>query len=276
MTFDEAWDRVGEYRPSRPLAEGDLARIRRLAAEANAIDAWFEEAVNAGENGNGSHTPMSTPGHGSPKTPDHPLRADTTSRTRAPRGPTLRKGPGGMPVHLNKYDGTAFPSPFLVQFQACAEFMEWNEQERVEQFHAHLQGSAALAVEDRPAVRLTYAEMVRMMRQKFGPPEDQRWAHRLRMSRRRRGVGESLYALYRDIKRTAARAFPEVSEGLRGMYAVSAFTTAVYDTELVADIMEGRPRDLDEAYLLALDAEATREARAVQNEREGSLTPPLE
>src|SRR3989442_9036459 len=90
---------------------------------------------------------------------------------------------------------------------------------------------------------------------------------------RQRNVGESLRALYQDVRHLLMLAYPGPQNDLRDQLAVEAFVDSLDDAELEVRVKDHFPATLAEAFQTALRLEANRpklkrqEENTVERER---------
>ena len=152
----------------------------------------------------------------------------------------------------DKYNGTTSVESFFAQFETCARYNEWNERDKVAYLKWCLSGTAAQLLWDiGPSARLTYNELVRKIRQRFGSEgQEERYQTELRTRRRKRG--ESLQSLYQDIRRLMSLAYPGETSRIGEQIAKDAFLTALDDAHLELRCREQEPKDLDTALRIAV------------------------
>jgi len=151
-------------------------------------------------------------------------------------------------VRPDKYDGTTSLETFLVKFENCAEFNEWNGKERVAHLWTSLQKEAAQLLWS--AHGLTYAELVDRLRQRFGS-RGLEIQHEAELRYRRRGKDESIRDLAADIRRLLTLAYPGKQSRVVEHIGRDAFLTALNDPEFKLRIHYDDPPDLDTAVRLA-------------------------
>jgi hypothetical protein len=110
-------------------------------------------------------------------------------------------------LKLGTYNGTTPLDMFLAKVNNCQEYYEWSEKDTVHHLRASLEGSAAQVLIDCGGVNVSLVSLINLLRTRFG---DQNQTERFRseLSRRRCQKGESLQAVYQDIRRLVALAFP--------------------------------------------------------------------
>jgi len=157
-------------------------------------------------------------------------------------------------VKLGRYDGSTCLATFLAKFENCSQYYSWNEEDRLFQLRASLEGPAGQILWDAGRTH-SVEDVVKLLRTRFGS-EGQPERFRAELKARRRQRGESLQNLYQDICRLVALAYPGPSSALLGIVGRDAFLEAIDDQALKVRILEWEPKDLDEALQLASRFEA--------------------
>ena len=171
----------------------------------------------------------------------------------------------------DKFDGTVPVATFLSQFITCAEYNEWDDADKLAHLRVSLKGQAALLLSTESDRCTTYAQFERKLRQRYGT-EGQTTLYRTQLRTRRRGKNETLQAVYLDVSRLAALAYPGRPTEHGDAIAVDAFIEALDDVELEMRIRDREPRDLDSAYRLALMLEANARGRRDRQDVAGENT----
>ena len=160
-----------------------------------------------------------------------------------------------------KYDGTTPIDTFLIQFATCADYNQWNTQEKAAHLKCALSGNAGQILwECGDPQLLTYDDLVRTLRARYGT-SGQKELFIAQLRARKRGHNESLAELYRDVKRLMALAYPNTSgSDLHEEIAKSHFISALGDRTLELKLREREPKDLDSAFTLAVRLDAYQSA----------------
>ena len=164
-----------------------------------------------------------------------------------------------------RFDGTSSFATFMGQFETCACYNGWNEEDKRAYLCTSLKGMAAMIlVTDREHCD-TYAHLVEKLTQRYGT-EGQVTLFRTQLRTRRRGRDESLQALYMDIGRLAAIAYPGARTEHFEAITVDAFLEALQDADLELRVRDREPRTLDAAYKAAMTLEANVRVRSQRRE----------
>jgi len=164
-------------------------------------------------------------------------------------------------LKLGAYNGTTPLDTFLAKVNNCREYYEWSEKDTVHHLRASLEGSAAQVLIDCDGTEVSLGSITSLLRTRFG---DQNQTERFRseLSTRRRAKGESLQAVYQDIRRLVALAFPGQSGVKPGsvyeIVARDAFLVAIDNPAIRRRILERDPPPdtLDAALTAAVRLEA--------------------
>jgi len=105
------------------------------------------------------------------------------------------------------YNGTTLLDMFLAKVNNCREYYEWSEKDTVHHLSANLEGSAAQVLIDFDSADVSLESITSLLRTRFGD-QNQTERFRSKLSTRRRAKGDSLQAVYQDIGRLVALAFP--------------------------------------------------------------------
>lgn len=173
--------------------------------------------------------------------------ADNTSEMKVRRTvlPTLKVG---------RYDGSTCLETFLAKFDNCCDYCNWNESEKLCHLRANLDGGAGQVLWD-AGKQSSVDEIIRLLKNRFGTQnQDERYRAELKARRRRKG--ESLQAVYHDVRRLMAFAFSGQSGSLWEVMARDCFLEAVGEPSLRMKILEREPSALDEALKIACRLEA--------------------
>ena len=161
------------------------------------------------------------------------------------------------PMKPMKFDGTMSVDTFIIQFETCAEYNDWDEREQVANLKCCLTGTAGQILwEAGDPSKLTYTELKEKLRARYGSV-GQKEVFLSQLRARRRKPNESLSELYRDIRRLMALSYPSSHGGeLHEEIAKSYFISAINDRVLELKVLEREPRDLDSAFTTAVRLEA--------------------
>ena len=159
-------------------------------------------------------------------------------------------------LKLGHYDGTTCLETFLAKFDNCSDYYSWDERGRLCHLRAALDGGAGQVLWD-AGKQSSVEEIIRLLKNRFGT-QNQDERYRAELKARRRRNGEALQAVYHDVRRLMALAFPGQSGSLWEIMARDSFLEALGDSALRLRILEREPSTLDEALKIASRLEALR------------------
>jgi len=158
-------------------------------------------------------------------------------------------------ARLKPFDGTSEPlDTFLARFENFSSYYEWEEKERLFHLQNGLVGSVGNVLWDSGSPRRS-ADLIGLLRSRFGT-DNQAERFRMELKTRRRKKGETLQAVYHDIKRLLALALPGESGTAVETLGIDAFVEAFADRELRRQVLQKGCRTLDEALTWAIRLEA--------------------
>jgi len=151
-----------------------------------------------------------------------------------------------------KFDGTGSLESFLAQFEVCARYNRWSGSDKGDFLRCALEKSATQLLWDFGAgENVSYDQLVERLRQRYGA-EGQAETFRAQLYYRRQRPDENLGDLLHDIRRLVVLAYPVPSNETTEIVARDAFLEAIRDRELSLKIREREPKNIDEAYRIAL------------------------
>ena len=156
-----------------------------------------------------------------------------------------------------KYNGTTCFETFLVQFNNCSEFNQWNEREKLHYLRWSLTGAAAQMLWG--TKRMSFRELVGRLRSRFGSL-DMEEKYQTEVQCRRRRSEETLRELAQDIRRLMMLAYPGDRSAMAERLAKEYFICALDDPELELKVREKEPQTLDSALKAAQRLEVFRSA----------------
>ena len=154
-----------------------------------------------------------------------------------------------------KFNGLTPLNIYLAQFEICSEYNGWKEEDKAAYLKTSLRGKAALLIFSSATEHLSYAELVLKLKQFFEPCEQAAF-YRMQLRERRRKKNESIQNLYQDIVYLSKFAFPGEPSDHSESITMDAFLDSLDDDELELRIRSKEPRDLHEAYTLAVTLES--------------------
>lgn len=147
-----------------------------------------------------------------------------------------------------KFDGTGSLETFLAQFELCARYNQWSEDDKVDYLRCALDKAATQLLWDFGARdNVTYEDLVDRLQQRYGA-EGQAETFRAQLYYRRQRSDETLSDLLHDIRRLVVLAYPVPSNATTEILARDAFLESIRDRELSLRVREREPRTIDEAY----------------------------
>ena len=187
------------------------------------------------------------PGTGTPwRRPE--LWDEGRQRPRSRGGDRLRMTP-------DRFVGRGPILDYLSHFEACAGVNGWSEEEALRYLAASMRGPAVKVLVQQTGRRLTYAELVNRLKQRFGPAgKSEVFLAELRTRRRR--PKESLQELGQSIRELTALAYQEFDEAGQDRLARGHFMDAIVRPEVREGLFRAQPRTLDDAIEAALSTEA--------------------
>jgi len=178
--------------------------------------------------------------------PDYDVSYDETSDASMPRKNRL------LP---DKFNGSTSVEAFLAQYEACARYNKWKENDKLAHLCWCLSGPASQILWDvGPSHELSYKQLVQKVRQRFGNEgQEERFQAELRTRKRKRG--ESLQILHQDIRRLMSLAYPGETSRFSELLAKDSFLSALEDPQFELKCREHEPKDLGTALRVAMRLE---------------------
>ena len=166
-------------------------------------------------------------------------------------------------IKPDKFNGSTCVETFLVKFDSCARYNEWNSRDKTAHLKASLTGPAGLLLWE--SDDMTYEQLVEKLRRRYGSREQQE-KFRVELRYRRRKPGESLQELVQDVERLITLAYPTAGPQVRDVLGRDAFIDALDDATLAFKVREKEPEGLNGALTLAMKLEVLQKARDVQKD----------
>src|SRR6218665_1163455 len=201
---------------------------------------------------------------------DAPIAAgrDSTSRRAVPIDNRVKQPPSAVDdphTHFDRrrthmkpgtFDGTGLLESFLAQFEVCAKYNQWTDDDRFNFLRCALDKAATQLLWNFGAQEdVTYEELVGRLRQCYGA-KGQADTFRAQLYYRRQRPDESLGDLLHDIRRLAVLTYPVPTNATTEILARDAFLEDIRDREFSLRVREREPRSIDEAYRIALGLSA--------------------
>src|SRR6218665_637613 len=186
----------------------------------------------------------------------------TTSPPAPPTSTPLEK-PRNY-IKLESYSGQTPLLPFLRRFEVCSRQNQWSSSDRLNHLLCSLKDGASQLIWESGADEIQSAEdLIERLQNRYGT-QDQQALFRVQLSARRQRPGEDLAALFADIQRLMALAYPGKSVHSETI-AIQAYLGAIDDRELALKVSEREPAQLQEAYKLSLRLQAYKQAENDNN-----------
>ncbi len=148
-------------------------------------------------------------------------------------------------IRPGTYDGSSTWQDYLAHFEVCAWINSWTDQEKAWYLAACLRGPAQQVLSNVEMRSVdSFDQLSQALAQRFDPT-NQGEMFRAELKCRVRKPKESLPELAQEIRRLAARAYPEAARDLRETLMKDAFLDALNDPEMHWKVFQSRPRSLD-------------------------------
>ena len=182
--------------------------------------------------------------------------------------PTLYPRKSVEAVRLPPFETTTCVESYLAQFEICARYNGWTNEDKTVHLKLALKGAAAQILWDKGVeTELTFDDLVRTLKLRFGS-EGQSERYRMELISRKRGKNERIPTLHADILRLVTLAYPGQQGVINDIHAMNAFLSALDDKEFELRIRKKNPKDLEEAASMATRLEVYDKARMeAQNSR---------
>ena len=192
----------------------------------------------------------------SPLLVDHvPVRSAPASVSHQVEQADHHAGRGRAPtIKLSSYNSSMPLETHLAKLDICADYYSWSSRDRLCHLKASLDGHAGQVLwELSPGS--TEADVIKLLRNRFGNVNQmERFRAELRSRRRKRG--ESVQAVYQDIRRLLALGYPGHSGELCEIVGRDAFLEALADPVLRVRVLDQQPTTLDDALAIVCRMEA--------------------
>ena len=157
-------------------------------------------------------------------------------------------------VKLGAFKGESCLETFLAKFENLSAYVGWSARDRLFHLQASLEGAAGQVLWD-AGTQTSAEEIVRRLRARFGN-EHQSERFRAELRSRRRKKGETLQAVYNDVCRLLALAYPGPTNATTVIVGRDAFLDALNNHEMRIRVLEKEPSTLEEALSIACRLEA--------------------
>lgn len=157
---------------------------------------------------------------------------------------------------MSKYSGTGSWEDFHCQFGRAAKVNRWPSQDLAEMLCLHLEGMALEFVNGLPLGRVQrFDSLVEALFSRFGT-ERMATVYKCELRQRRRKKGESLLDLGQELRKLMRHAYPHAGQDQQEEQVIDRFIEALGDKHQRTEVRRGRPKTLEEAIHIAMDAEA--------------------
>jgi len=160
-------------------------------------------------------------------------------------------------VPLDKFDGTNMPlETFLAKLENCSRYNGWSELDKIAHLQASLSGGAAQCLwdvgEDNSR---SLPHLLALLKGRFGS-KGQAGKFCAELRGRHRKPGETLQALYQDLRRLMVLAFPGPTNDTTKVAGRGSFLDSLGDRSMALRIQEREPSSMEEALRIAVRLEA--------------------
>jgi len=170
---------------------------------------------------------------------------DKASRDRAAR----------KPLKLERYDGLSVPlETFLAKFTNCVKYNGWSAEERSVFLRDSLHGNASQVLWE-ISDDANDDDIIKLLRNRFGN-SNQMERYRAELHGRRRKRGETVQAVYQDIRRLMALGFPGQAGEMFEILGRDSFLAALNDSSLRVRVLDQNPKTMDDALAIVIRMEA--------------------
>ena len=153
------------------------------------------------------------------------------------------------------FDGTRPINEYLTHFEEVARVNEWSLELKRKYLGVSLRGAAQTVLYDFNAECKTYEELVKFLRNRF-QPDEQEALYKVQLRNRRRLPGESLNDLAQAIRQLTRNAYPKAPVEWRETVAKDQFIETLPERELRHQVYSMFPKTLNDALARAVQLEA--------------------
>jgi len=161
-----------------------------------------------------------------------------------------------------KFNGTTCFETFLVQFNDCLQYNQWDDRDKLLYLRWSLTGIAAQMLWG--TEKMSYQQLVERLRSRFGSL-DMEEKYQTEVQCRRRRPDGSLRELAQDIRRLMMLAYPGDRSAMAERLAKEHIICALEDPELELKVREKEPQTLDSALKAAQRLEVFKSAVRQRN-----------
>ena len=166
-------------------------------------------------------------------------------------------------IHPPSYDGSTSFKVFLSQFDTAAKYNGWDKADKGAYLRTSLKGNAALLISSSCEQSASYRKMLKILQHRYNTA-GQESMYRAELRSRRRRKNESLSELYQSILNLMSMAYPGRPSLDKDALAIESFLDALNDTSFELRIRDRDPKNLQEAFKIALTLESYEKSRGIK------------
>jgi hypothetical protein len=243
--------------PPAKVVDETSSVLQFMSQLMQAAPAWLAAMPPAGSGGGEDKKPSVSPPAAAPE-------SASAEEPKVKESGSSRKSP----VKIGKFDGTSSLDTFLMKFETCAAYQKWNDEDKLVQLMAAMDGNAAQLVHSCKG-QLTYDNLLQKLRQRYGSSEQvDRYRQELRSRKQR--ANESLSELATELEKLATFGYPdEAPEAREKLFSLPAFMEAIADRDLSFEVFKIKPQSLREALNEAVRIETWWKSARKEKDRDG-------
>lgn len=170
--------------------------------------------------------------------------------------------PNHVTLKPQTFDGSEDFDEYLTQFEILCDLHGWDYRTKSLYLASSLTGGArALLSELNGDQRRDFNSLVKILNRRYGSVERSEM-YRAQLKTKTRGSNETLPELAQSIKKLTRKAYPTADQTSISILALDQFIDALPDPEMRLRLREAKPRDINEAEILAIRLETYRLADA--------------
>ena len=172
-------------------------------------------------------------------------------------GPVGYKRPGHKQVEPQKFSGRDTEwVDYIHQFEMIASWNDWTQREKAMQLAMSLKGEAQRLLTNLPVyITENYEALVFELSNRFGSSEI-KTASRAEFRNRNKRQDETPVQYGYELRRLAARAFPDVAPAALDEWILDRFIAGLLNVDMKRHVQFGHPKTLNEAISLATEHES--------------------
>ena len=161
-------------------------------------------------------------------------------------------------IHPDNFDGsgtTEWPD-YIIHFEQCADWNQWNNLQKAQMLSIHLKGEAQKLLSNLTgAQRNDYEKVKSILTDRYDPKEKEvTYRFQFRNSRREKGVTVSDFGY--NLRKLSQKAYPDLTLDQLEVHVIEQFINGLGHGELQKHVQFRHPRTLNEAIGLATEFEA--------------------